>query len=59
MLKGQAGGMCFSRVLEGEDLAEAIKKRVEQSDIKAGIFFLEARLNPFLGIFRERFHNSF
>jgi predicted DNA-binding protein with PD1-like motif len=40
MLKGQVGRICFSRIFEGEDLAEAIKKRVEESGIKAGIFFL-------------------
>lgn len=40
MLKGQVGKMCFSRILEGEDLTEAIEKRVEESGIKSGIFFL-------------------
>jgi predicted DNA-binding protein with PD1-like motif len=54
MLKGQAGRMCFSRVLEGEDLAEAIKKRVEESDIKAGIFFLIGSLKEVvLGYYKE------
>jgi len=40
MLKGQVGRMCFSRILEGEDLAESVKERVEDSRIKAGIFML-------------------
>lgn len=40
MLKGQIGRICFSRIVEGEDLAEAIRKRVEESGIKAGIVFL-------------------
>lgn len=40
MLKGQVGKICFARILEGEDLAEAIKKRVEESGVKAGVFFL-------------------
>jgi predicted DNA-binding protein with PD1-like motif len=40
MLKGQVGKIYFTRILEGEDLAEVIKKRVEKSGIKAGIFFL-------------------
>ena len=54
MLKGQAGRMCFSRVLEGEDLAEAIKKRVEESDIKAEIFFLIGSLKEVvLGYYKE------
>ena len=39
MLKGQVGVMCFARIREGEDLAEAIKERVEETGIKAGIFF--------------------
>jgi len=54
MLKGQAGRMCFSRLLEGEDLVEAIKKRVEESDIKAGIFFLIGSLKEaVLGYLKE------
>ena len=54
MLKGQAGKMCFSRILEGEDLAEAIKKRVEESDIKAGVFFLIGSLKEaVLGYYKE------
>jgi len=40
MLKAQVGKMCFSRLLEGEDLAEAVKKRAEESGIKAGVFLL-------------------
>ena len=40
MLKGQIGRICFSRMVEGEDLAEAIRKRVEESGIKAGTVFL-------------------
>jgi len=38
MLKGQVGMMYFVRIREGEDLAEAIKERVEETGIKAGIF---------------------
>lgn len=54
MLKGQVGRMCFSRILEDEDLAEAIKKRVEESDIKAGIFFLIGSLKEaVLGYLKE------
>lgn len=40
MLKGHVGKICFSRILENEDLAEAIKKKVEESGIKAGVFIL-------------------
>ena len=54
MLKGQAGRMCFSRILEGEDLAEAIEKRVEEIGIKAGIFFLIGSLKEaVLGYYKE------
>ena len=54
MLKGQAGRMCFSRILEGEDLAEAIKKRVDESGIKAGVFFLIGSLKEaVLGYYKE------
>jgi len=38
MLRGQVGKICFSRVFKNEDLVEAIKKRVEESDVKTGIF---------------------
>jgi predicted DNA-binding protein with PD1-like motif len=40
VLKGQVGRMLFSRILEGEDLAEAIKKRAEESGVSAGVFIL-------------------
>jgi len=40
MLKGQVGRMYFSRISESEDLAEAIKRRVDESGIRAGIFIL-------------------
>jgi predicted DNA-binding protein with PD1-like motif len=54
MLKGQVGKMCFARILEGEDLAEAIKKRVEESGIKTGIFFLIGSLKEVvLGYYKE------
>ena len=40
MLEGQVGRICFSRIFEDEDLVEAIKKRVEEGDVKAGVFIL-------------------
>jgi len=59
MLKGQVGRMCFFRILEGEDLAEAIKKRVEESGIKAGIFILIGSLDEVvLGYYRDGQYNS-
>lgn len=54
MLKGQTGRICFSRILEDEDLAEAIKKRVEESDVKAGVFILIGTLKKaVLGYYEE------
>jgi predicted DNA-binding protein with PD1-like motif len=38
MLSGQVGRICFDRIAEDEDLAEAIRKRIEQGGIKAGFF---------------------
>jgi predicted DNA-binding protein with PD1-like motif len=55
MLKGQVGKMYFARILEGEDLVEAIKKRAEETDVKAGIFFLIGTLKEaVLGYLKDR-----
>lgn len=40
MLQGNVGRICFYRLLEDEDLAEAIKIRTVESGIKAGVLFL-------------------
>jgi predicted DNA-binding protein with PD1-like motif len=54
MLKGQIGRICFSRIFEDEDLAEAVKKRVEESDVKAGVFILIGSLKKaVLGYYKE------
>jgi predicted DNA-binding protein with PD1-like motif len=54
MLKGQIGKMCFARILEGEDLAQAIKKRVQETGIKAGVFFLIGSLkDAMVGYLKE------
>jgi predicted DNA-binding protein with PD1-like motif len=59
MLKGQIGRICFSRMFEGEDLAEAVKKRVEESGIKAGIFILIGSLkNVIIGYYKEGQYRS-
>jgi hypothetical protein len=39
-LNGKVGKICFSRLSEDEDLAEAIKKRAEENGLKAGVFFV-------------------
>jgi len=54
MLKGQVGRICFSRIFEDEDLAEAVKKRIEESDVKAGVFILIGSLKKaVLGYYKE------
>lgn len=54
MLRGQTGRICVFRLLEGEDLAEAIKQRAEKSGVKAGIFILIGTLkNATLGFYKE------
>ena len=59
MLNGQVGRICFSRIFEDEDLAEAIKKRVEQNSIQAGMFFLIGTLKKaVLGYYKEGQYDS-
>jgi len=59
MLKGQVGKICFSRILEGEDLMGAIEKRVNESGIKSGIFFLIGSLKEaVLGYYAEGQYKS-
>ncbi|MDI6690740.1 MAG: DNA-binding protein [Candidatus Bathyarchaeota archaeon] len=54
MLKGKTGRVFFSRLFEGEDLAEAIKKRVEESGVKAGFFLLIGSLkDAVLGYYKS------
>lgn len=54
MLEGHVGRICFSRLLEDEDLAESIRKRAEQSSIKAGVFILIGTLkHTVLGYYKE------
>ena len=59
MLKGQVGKICFFRIFTGEDLVEAIQKKVEQSNVKAGTFFLIGSLkNVILGYYKEGEYRS-
>jgi len=59
VLKGQVGKICFSRLFTGEDLAEAIQKKVEQSNVKAGTFFVIGSLkNVVLGYYKEGEYRS-
>jgi len=55
MSKGQIGTIRFFRLSEGEDLLEAIKRRAEESLVKAGVFILIGTLrNAVLGYYKER-----
>ncbi|MEM1566422.1 MAG: DUF296 domain-containing protein [Candidatus Bathyarchaeia archaeon] len=54
MLEGKIGRIIFSRIGGGEDLAEAIKKRVEESGVKAGLLMVIGTLKrATLGYYRE------
>lgn len=39
-MAGHSGKLLFSRMQEGDDVAESIKKKAENSGVKAGIFML-------------------
>lgn len=59
ILEGRIGRICFSRLSEGEDLAEAIRKRVKESGIRAGIFVLIGSLErATLGHYKEGEYKS-
>lgn len=52
--KDELGKSVSPRIFEDEDLAEAIRKRVEESDVKAGVFFLIGTLKrAVLGYYEE------
>lgn len=54
MLSGKVGMMHFSRVMTDEDLMEAIKKRVEESHVRAGVFLVIGSLKEaMLGYLKE------
>lgn len=59
MLKGRIGSIFFSRIFEGEDLAEAVRRRVEESGVKAGIFNLIGSLRKVvIGYYLEGEYHS-
>jgi predicted DNA-binding protein with PD1-like motif len=54
MLEGKIGRIFFSRIMEGEDLAEAVKKRAEKSGVKAGVIVAIGSLKKaVLGYYKE------
>ncbi|MCJ7423349.1 DNA-binding protein [Candidatus Bathyarchaeota archaeon] len=51
---GQTGRICFFRLSENEDLIEAIRRRAEESNVKAGILILIGSLsNVVMGFYRN------
>ncbi len=51
---GQVGKICFSRLFEDEDLADGIKKRVEESNVKAGaLIVIGALKNVVAGCYKN------
>ncbi|MEM3153321.1 MAG: DUF296 domain-containing protein [Candidatus Bathyarchaeia archaeon] len=54
MLEGKIGRIIFSRILEDEDLADAIKQRAEKSGVKAGLITVIGSLKTaVLGYYKE------
>jgi len=54
VIEGQVGRIFFSRILEGEDLADAIVRRIEEKAVKAGIFIVIGSLEKAtLGYYKE------
>lgn len=54
MLEGKIGRIIFSRIKTDEDLAEAIKERVEKSHVKAGVIIAIGSLKrATLGYYKE------
>lgn len=54
MALGHVGRICFFRLSENEDLVEAIKKRVEEANVKAGMLALIGTLkNVVMGFYKN------
>ncbi|MEM3550076.1 MAG: DUF296 domain-containing protein [Candidatus Bathyarchaeia archaeon] len=54
MFKGKIGRVIFSRIMEGEDLIDAIKSRVDDSKVKAGVLSVIGTLKrATLGYYRD------
>jgi len=59
MVKGRLGNVFFERIMEDEDLADAIKKRAEKNDVKTGFFIVIGSLEKaVLGHFRNGKYNN-
>ncbi|MDH7564753.1 MAG: DNA-binding protein [Candidatus Bathyarchaeota archaeon] len=54
MLKGQVGQVYVARILEGEDLPDAILRRVREGNVKAGFFVVIGSLKrATLGYYKD------
>lgn len=59
MVEGSVGKICFYRLLEDEDLVEGIKKRAEESNIKAGMLIVIGSLKEtILGHYKDGKYKS-
>lgn len=59
MPKGKIGEVYVFRLLEGEDLADAIKRRAEENKVKAGTFMLIGSLKEAtLGFYKDGQYHS-
>lgn len=53
-MNGHVGQICFARIFEDEDLADAIKDRVERSGVRAGfVSVIGALKNMVAGCYKE------
>jgi predicted DNA-binding protein with PD1-like motif len=53
-LKGEIGRICFTRLYESDDVADAIKKTAQENNVKAGVFILIGALkHAVLGCYKE------
>lgn len=59
MRKGKVGRICFFRLMEGEDLAEAIRKKAEECRVKSGILmFIGSLKEVVLGYYKDGEYKS-
>jgi len=52
---GRVGRICFSRLLEDEDLLDGIKRRAEENNIRSGVIALIGTLkNVTMGFYKDK-----
>jgi len=54
MVKAKVGRICFTRLLENEDVLRAVKRSAQENDVKAGIFVVIGALkHVVLGCYKD------